>query len=54
MRNALPHRLSGGGCVFQVVHREGITVTAAGTQFKLVKDMEDKWEEMQRIVEKYM
>lgn len=32
------------------VHREGHNLDRARTQFKLVKDMEDKWEEMLKIV----
>ena len=42
------------GDVYFKVHREGHNRDRCRTQFKLVKDMEDKWEEMQRIVEKYM
>lgn len=32
------------------VHREGHNLDRARTQFKLVKDMEEKWEEMMQIV----
>ena len=34
------------------IHREGQNLDRARTQFKLVADMEAKWEEMTRIVEK--
>ena len=33
------------------VHREGHNLDRCRTQFKLVADMESKWEEMARIVE---
>ena len=33
------------------VHREGQNLDRARTQFKLVADMEKKWDEMRRIVE---
>lgn len=42
------------GDVYFKIHREGHNRDRCRTQFKLVKDMEDKWEEMQRIVAKYM
>nr|WP_283682176.1 aminoglycoside phosphotransferase family protein [Parablautia sp. Marseille-Q6255] len=35
------------------IHREGHNLDRARTQFKLVKDMEDKLEELQAIVRKY-
>ena len=35
------------------IHREGHNLDRARTQFKLVKDMEDKLEQMQKIVRKY-
>lgn len=42
------------GDVYFKIHREGHNKDRCRTQFKLVKDMEDKWDEMARIVEKYM
>lgn len=36
------------------IHREGHNLDRARTQFKLVKDMEEKLEQMQNIVKKYM
>ena len=41
------------GDVYFKIHREGHNLDRARTQFKLVKDMEDKWTEMAAIVEKY-
>lgn len=41
------------GDVYFKIHREGHNLDRARTQFKLVKDMEDKWPEMAAIVEKY-
>lgn len=41
------------GDVYFKIHREGHNRDRCRTQFKLVRDMEDKWEEMNRIVEKY-
>lgn len=35
------------------IHREEHNLDRARTQFKLVKDMEDKWETMHKIVKKY-
>jgi len=32
------------------VHREGHNLDRARTQFKLVQDMEEKWEQMQAVV----
>ena len=32
------------------VHREGHNLDRARTQFKLVADMESKWEEMKKVV----
>lgn len=40
------------GDVYFKIHREGHNLDRARTQFKLVKDMEDKWDEMMAIVEK--
>lgn len=36
------------------VHREGHNLDRARTQFKLVRDMEAKWETMKAVVEKFM
>lgn len=36
------------------IHREGHNLDRARTQFKLVSDMESKWEEMQKIVKEEM
>lgn len=41
------------GDVYFKVRREGHNLDRCRTQFKLVKDMEDKWEQMQEIVSKY-
>ena len=41
------------GDVYFKVHREGHNLDRCRTQFKLVKDMEEKWETMKKIVEKY-
>ena len=41
------------GDVYFKVHREGHNLDRARTQFKLVADMEAKWEQMQQIVAKY-
>ncbi len=41
------------GDVYFKIHREGHNLDRARAQFKLVKDMEDKWTEMAAIVEKY-
>ena len=35
------------------IHREGHNLDRARTQFKLVEDMEAKWDVMQEIVRKY-
>ncbi len=35
------------------IHREGHNLDRARTQFKLVEDMEAKWDTMARIVRKY-
>lgn len=35
------------------IHREGHNLDRCRTQFKLVKDMEEKWEQMNAIVKKY-
>lgn len=42
------------GDVYFKVHREGHNRDRCRTQFKLVADMEQKWDEMNRIVEKYI
>ncbi len=41
------------GDVYFKVHRDGHNLDRCRTQFKLVKDMEEKWEQMNSIVEKY-
>lgn len=41
------------GDVYFKVHREGQNRDRCRTQFKLVADMEKKWDEMNRIVDKY-
>lgn len=41
------------GDVYFKIHREGHNKDRCRTQFKLVKDMEEKWEQMGQIVEKY-
>lgn len=41
------------GDVYFKIHREGHNLDRCRTQFKLVKDMEEKWETMKNIVEKY-
>ena len=41
------------GDTYFKVHREGHNLDRCRTQFKLVKDMEEKWEIMQSIVRKY-
>ena len=40
--------------VYFKIHRENHNLDRARTQFKLVADMESKWDEMQRIAEKYL
>lgn len=35
------------------IHREGHNLDRSRTQFKLVEDMEAKWDTMARIVRKY-
>lgn len=42
------------GDVYFKTHRENHNLDRARTQFKLVADMESKWEQMQAIVEKYI
>ena len=42
------------GDVYFKTHREGHNLDRCRTQFKLVEDMEKKWQTMQEIVEKYM
>lgn len=41
------------GDTYFKIHREGHNLDRARTQFKLVADMEQKWEQMQQIVKKY-
>lgn len=41
------------GDVYFKIHREGHNLDRARTQFKLVADMEAKWDQMASIVEKY-
>lgn len=41
------------GDVYFKIHRDRHNLDRARTQFKLVKDMEDKWADMAAIVEKY-
>lgn len=41
------------GDVYFKIHREGHNLDRARTQFKLVADMEAKWEQLAAIVEKY-
>lgn len=41
------------GDTYFKIHREGHNLDRARTQFKLVGDMEKKWEQMQQIVQKY-
>ena len=36
-----------------IIHREGHNLDRARTQFKLVEDMEAKWDTMAKIVRKY-
>ena len=42
------------GDTYFKIHREGHNLDRCRTQFKLVSDMENKWDQMQAIVEKYM
>lgn len=42
------------GDVYFKIHKEHHNLDRARTQFKLVKDMEDKWDEMAAIVSKYI
>ena len=42
------------GDTYFKIHRSEHNLDRARTQFKLVSDMENKWEEMQTIVKKYM
>lgn len=41
------------GDIYYKIHREGHNLDRARTQFKLVADMEAKWDDMRAIVEKY-
>ena len=41
------------GDTYFKIHRENHNLDRCRTQFKLVKDMENKWDEMNRIVKKY-
>ena len=40
--------------VYFKIHRPNHNLDRARTQFKLVADMESKWEQMGRIAEKYL
>lgn len=42
------------GDVYFKIHRENHNLDRARTQFKLVADMESKWDQMRAIVEKYL
>ncbi|MCD8156036.1 MAG: aminoglycoside phosphotransferase family protein [Clostridiales bacterium] len=42
------------GDTYFKIHREGHNLDRCRTQFKLVADMEQKWDEMQAIVRRYM
>lgn len=42
------------GDVYFKIHRENHNLDRCRTQFKLVADMEKKWDEMNRIIEKYL
>lgn len=42
------------GDVYFKIHREKHNLDRCRTQFKLVKDMEEKWEQMNQIVKKYL
>ena len=41
------------GDIYFKIHREGQNLDRARTQFKLVEDMEKKWNTMHEIVRKY-
>ena len=41
------------GDTYFKIHREGHNLDRARTQFKLVADMEAKWDTMQAIMKKY-
>lgn len=41
------------GDIYFKIHREGHNLDRCRTQFKLVEDMENKWEQMKEIVSKY-
>ena len=40
--------------IYYKIHRENHNLDRARTQFKLVADMEAKWDKMNKIVEKYI
>lgn len=40
--------------IYFKIHRENHNLDRARTQFKLVADMEAKWDQMNAIVEKYL
>lgn len=42
------------GDVYFKIHREKHNLDRCRTQFKLVEDMESKWDQMEKIVEKYL
>ena len=52
MWNAFPDGLSVWGYIFKTAYPTH-NLDRARTQFKLVWDMEQKWEKMQAIAEKY-
>ncbi|MEG2536473.1 MAG: aminoglycoside phosphotransferase family protein [Hydrogenoanaerobacterium sp.] len=41
------------GDVYYKIHREGHNLDRARTQFKLVKEMEEQWDAMHKVVDKY-
>ena len=42
------------GDVYFKIHRDGHNLDRCRTQLKLVEDMEQKWDQMEAIVRKYM
>lgn len=42
------------GDVYFKIHREGQNLDRCRTQLKLVEDMENKWQTMQKIIGKYV
>ena len=47
----MPHSNKTGLCIMKTIH--GVNLDRCRTQFKLVADMEKKWDIMQEIVAKY-